>query len=197
VGSTCKAINCSVDKTKTDGDGVTIIDGQIGDTYTAANSVDGKIPEAIPFTNNKVDANASVTLTQDDIDNIAEGVAAGIGTVSAFNVDSDHTWTFNNSVQPTAPKIINEVVGFDGLLAMDFTKAIPQQVSIASVDSATFANISGTEPTVSASAVSANKKQAHITVDASAATTNTYTLTVTITTTDSQTFTRSGRVKIN
>jgi hypothetical protein len=197
VGSTCKAINCSVDKTKTDGDGVTIIDGQIGDTYTAANSVDGKIPEAIPFTNNKVDANASVTLTQDDIDNIADGVAAGIGTVSAFNVDADHTWTFNNSVQPTAPKIIKEVIGFNGLLAMDLTKVMPQQVSISSVDSATFANISGTEPTVSASAVSANKKQAQITINAATATANTYTLTVTITTTDSQTFVRSGQIMLS
>ncbi len=138
---------------------------------------------------------ADVALSQDNIDDIAAGVSESLG-VDPFNVDKDHTFTFSNKNQTTASNIITEPIGFNALLAVDFDDQIPKRTSIASVTAATFANITGTEPTVSSSLPSADRRSAHIMVDASAATANTYTLTVTILTADSQTFVRSGRFTV-
>jgi hypothetical protein len=125
------------------------------------------------------------------IDDLALQVA-----LSPVNVDKDHTWTFDSPSQTTSPKIISESIGFVGLLSMDFSEPIPAKSAVNSISSATFANIAGTEPTVTSSAVTANKKGVNILIDASAATAGTYTLSVTIVTTDSQTFVRSGRFTI-
>ncbi len=131
------------------------------------------------------------SLAQASIDAIATG-----GTVDPFTVDKDHTWTFPSKNQTTASNIISELIGFNALLAMDFDDQIPKQTSIASITSATFANIAGTEPTVSSSAPSADRRAAHIMVDATAATAGTYTLSVTVLTADGQTFVRSGRFTV-
>lgn len=116
--------------------------------------------------------------------------------LSATNVDRDHTWNFDSPTQITAPNTLSELIGFIGLLAMDFSEPMPARSSIGSISSASFANISGTEPTVTSSSVSLDKKRANILIDATAATANTYTLSVTIVTTDSQTFVRKGRLTI-
>lgn len=121
---------------------------------------------------------------------------AGGGTTAAYNVDKDHTWTFANKNQTTASNIITEPIGFNALLAMDFSDQIPARTSIQSITAATFANITGTEPTVSSSNPSSDRKSATIMVDATAATANTYTLTVTVLTADGQTFVRSGRFSV-
>lgn len=117
-------------------------------------------------------------------------------TVDATYVDTAHTWTFPSSVQTTATRIINELIGFNGIACMDFTNVIPSDVAISSVDSASFANISGTEPTVGTSTVSTNLKKVLIPINATSATANTYTLSVTVTTTDSQQFTRNGQFTV-
>ncbi len=152
--------------------------------------------EQLTFTNpNEVDANASVSLSPSDIQDIADAVAASIGSVSPFTVDKEHTWKFA-AKQNAASNIIKVLIGFDGILAMDFDTAIPARTSLASITSAVFTNITGTEPTISASAVSADRRSAHITVDTSAATANTYTLTVTGLTADSQTFVLTGQLNV-
>lgn len=124
------------------------------------------------------------------------GASGGGSTVDATYVDAAHTWTFPSSVQTTATRIINELIGFNGIACMDFTSVIPSDVAISSVDSASFANISGTEPTVGTTSVSTNLKKVLIPVNATSATANTYTLSVTVTTTDSQQFTRKGQFTV-
>lgn len=118
------------------------------------------------------------------------------GTISPVNVDKKHTWTFKSTNTTTAPEILKEFIPFGGIVAMDFSGRMPPRSSISSISSAIFTNIAGTEPTVSNSAVSADKTQAHVTIDSSAATAGTYTLNVTIVTTDSQTFVGKGRIII-
>ncbi len=137
---------------------------------------------------------ANVALSDQNIDDIAAGIGAAIA-VSAFNVDKDHTWSFAKN-QTTASNIITEPIGFNALLAMDFSDQIPARDSILSITSATFANIAGTEPTVSSSAASADRKAAHIMVDATSATAGTYTLSVKVLTADGQTFVRQGRLAV-
>lgn len=116
--------------------------------------------------------------------------------LSAANVDKDHTWKFDSPNLVTAPNTLSELIGFIGLLSMDFSEPMPARSSIASISSASFANITGTEPTVTSSSISLDNKRANILIDASAATANTYTLSVTIVTTDSQTFVRKGRLTV-
>lgn len=123
---------------------------------------------------------------------------AGAGsTVSAALVDKDHTWSFDSPNQVIAPNTITEIVGFNGLLQMDFTLPIPSAGSIASITTTSVADVGGaTEPTISSSALSADKKKVLLTVDASSATAGTYTFSVKILTTDSQTIARKGRLTL-
>lgn len=116
-------------------------------------------------------------------------------SISPFLVDKDHTWFFNSRSQITASNNITEHVGFVGLLAMDFTGSIPAQDSIASLESASVADVVGaTEPTMTGSTIGADQKTIHLNVNASAATAGTYTFTVRIITVDGQTFERKGRL---
>jgi hypothetical protein len=185
--STFQVTNCKHDESLNDGN-VQVINTDVADT-------NAKTDQMVFTTPNKLDATADVSLSSDNIDDIAAGVAAGIA-VSPFNVDKDHTFTFANKNQTTASNIITEPIGFNALLAMDFSDQIPKRTSISSITSATFANIAGTEPTVSSSSPSADRKAAHIMVDATAATAGTYTLSVTVLTADGQTFVRSGRFTV-
>lgn len=150
--------------------------------------------------NNDIAATKAV-VEDDDVGNGAIKDAIGAiesgATVSPYLVDPDHTWEFSSSSQTTSPKLLKENIGFDGLVAVDFDEIIPALTSLQSVTSATFANISGTEPTVGDRSVSADRKKAHIEIDASSATANTYTLTVTVLTADGQTFVRSGRIQVS
>lgn len=117
--------------------------------------------------------------------------------VSPYLVDSDSTWRFDNASQTTAPNTITKLIGFNGLLAMDFTELLPVGGSIASVTSVSVADVGGeTEPTITTSAVSADKKKVIITTNATSATDSTYTLTVTVLTTDAQTLVGKGRLVI-
>lgn len=121
-------------------------------------------------------------------------VAAG-GPVSPFLVDNNHTWRFSNRSQTIAPNNVTDQVGFEGLLAMDFTYPMPAEDTIHTIQSATFTNVVGvTEPTVDSSAISASKKQVHLTVDAATATAGTHTCVVRILTVDGQVFERRGRL---
>jgi hypothetical protein len=146
--------------------------------------------ETLPFL---VDEDANVEIFPPG----GTATSGGGSTVSATNVDASHTWTFANSAQVTAPKIIAEYISFNGLLAMDFTNAIPAKSAISTADSASFANITGTEPTVGTLSVSTDLKKVLIPVNATLATANTYTLSVTVTTTDSQTFVRKGQFTVS
>ncbi len=143
----------------------------------------------------KVDASADVSLSPENIDDIASGIADAL-PVSAANVDKDHTWKFDSPSQVTAPNIVNEVIGFVGLVQMDFDEPMPARSSIASITSAAFANDAGTEPTVTSSAMSTDKKKVLVLIDASVATAGTYTISVKVVTTDSQTFVRKGRIML-
>lgn len=116
----------------------------------------------------------------------------------AIFFDADHTWRFESPSQITAPNNINEAIGFIGYVVMDFTEPMPTDVAISSISAATFADETGhTEPTVSSSAASYDKKKALILIDCTSATATTYTLSVTIVTTDSQTIKRKGRLVIS
>jgi hypothetical protein len=117
--------------------------------------------------------------------------------VSAYLVDNDHTWKFDSPSQATSPKIITENIGFIGLLSMDFTEPMPALGSISSITTTSVADVGGaTEPTISSSAVSADKKKVHLSVNCASATASTYTFSVKIATTDSQTFVRKGRLTL-
>lgn len=107
--------------------------------------------------------------------------------------DADHTWQFDGPGQTTAPNYITEAIGFIGYLAMDFTEPMPTDVAISSISATAVADVSGaTEPTISSSVVSYDKKKVLLQVDCSAATAATYTFSVTIVTTDTQTTKRKG-----
>lgn len=161
-----------------------------------AGSLNAKIKPLTYTVSNKVDATAEIDLSEGNIDDIAAGIAGAIG-VDPANVDPDHTWHFDSPLQTTAPNTLSELIGFIGLLSMDFTEPLPNRSSIASVSTATFANISGTEPVVTSSTVTANKKGVNILIDCTLATSGTYTLSQTVVTTDSQTFVRKGRLTIS
>lgn len=109
--------------------------------------------------------------------------------------DRDHTWGFDSPSQTTAPNNITEAIGFIGYLAMDFNEPMPTDVAISSISATSVADIVGaTEPTISSSAVSYDKKLALLEVNCASATANTYTFSVTIVTTDTQTIKRKGRL---
>ena len=111
--------------------------------------------------------------------------------------DRDHTWQFDSPSQTTAPNYITELIGFIGYVVMDFTEPMPSDVAIASISAATVTDIVGaTEPTISSSAVSYDKKKALLQIDCTSATANTYTFNVTIATSDSQTVKRKGRLVV-
>ncbi len=194
-----------------------------GGTYDVDASVSGSaaVLEACLFDSTKVSGAANIQVINGGVDlalvrnptasnaltgttlspsqvvaSVTAPVTASGGTVSAFLVDKDHTWEFNSPSQITSPNILSELIGFAGLLAMDFTSPMPAHASISSITSAAFANDAGTEPTVTSSAMSTDKKSANVLIDASAATAGTYTLSVKIVTTDSQTFVRKGRITI-
>lgn len=107
--------------------------------------------------------------------------------------DKDHTWKFDAPSQTTAPNYIYEAIGFIGYVAMDFTEPMPADVAISSISATAVADVSlATEPTISSSAVSYDKKKALLQLDCSSATAGAYTFTITIATTDSQTIVRKG-----
>ncbi len=169
-----------------------------GDAYTAAAQAAAAATSTSGLTYTtpgKVDATADIALSPENIDDIASGIADAL-PVSAANVDKDHTWKFDSPSQVTAPNIVNEVIGFVGLVQMDFDEPMPARSSIASITSAAFANDAGTEPTVTSSAMSTDKKKVLVLIDASAATAGTYTISVKAVTTDSQTFVRKGRITL-
>lgn len=181
-GSVCKVRSCNHDTTK---NGTYV---QVVDTNAASDIADGVWDEP-----------RSGHTTSDTFGKYVDAqisTVTGGTTVSAANVDKDHTWQFDSPAQVTSPRVLQELIGFVGLLSMDFTEPLPSRSAINTVSSATFANISGTEPTVTSATVTANKKGVNILIDASSATANTYTLSVTVVTTDSQTFVRKGRITL-
>jgi len=118
-------------------------------------------------------------------------------TVTAANVDDDHTWRFDSPTsQVTAPNSITEIAGAASVLvAMDFDEPLPANSSIASITSVTVADVAGaTEPTVTGSSIHTAKRKVIIDTNTSAATAATYTYSVKILSTDSQSFTRKGRL---
>lgn len=129
---------------------------------------------------------------------VANAATAASGSaVSPFNVDKDHTWRFDSPSQTTAPNIIVEIIGFAAQVRMDFTEPMPASVSIQSITTTSVADVGGaTEPTISSSAISADKKKVDLTLATASATAGTYTFSVKIVTTDSQTFVRKGRLTL-
>lgn len=110
-------------------------------------------------------------------------------------IDPDHTWRFDSPSQLTAPNYLHERIGFAGLVQMDFAEPMPSQDSISTISAATVTDIGGsTEPTISSTAVSADKRKAELTLATASATAGTYTVNVTVTTTNGQTIVRKGRL---
>jgi hypothetical protein len=121
------------------------------------------------------------------------------GTViSPVVVDKNHTWMFANPERMTAANYVTEVIGFDGVLAMDFSEALKErQATILSVATPTVTALDAAdddEPAVSATTVSQSKKQVHMTFDADGSDAGSYTISVTVTTTDGYQITRKGRL---
>ncbi len=106
-------------------------------------------------------------------------------------------WKFDSADQTTAPNQIPVNIGFNGLVAMDFTGLMSSDDSIASITSASFADITGTEPTISASAVSSNKQLAVLTLATASATANTYTASVKVLTVDGETLVGKGLLVVS
>ncbi len=104
-----------------------------------------------------------------------------------------HTWEFNPN-QTTAPNLITESIGFNGLLAMDFGEPIPFDDSLSSITSTAVGDIAGTEPTISASAIHSNKREVLLTMATASASAGTFTITVKVATVDGQTYVRNGRL---
>ena len=128
---------------------------------------------------------------------LEQDIADVTGSVSPFNVDDDHTWSFNDRTEMTSSTIINEVVGFNAQVRMDFTEPMPVNVVIAQdgILSVTVADLAGqTEPLITASKITADGKGVDITLNCATTTPATYTFTEKIRTTDSQTFTRKGQI---
>lgn len=123
-------------------------------------------------------------------------VAVADTTVTAANVDEDHTWRFDSPTQMTAPNDVNEIVGSPSVLAaMDFDEVLPAGSAIDSITTVSVADVTGeTEPIVTSSAIHAAKRKVVINFDTLAATDGTYTVSVKIGSTDNQTFTRKGRL---
>lgn len=121
------------------------------------------------------------------------------GSVSPFLVDDDHTWSFDSRTQTTSPDILTETVGEPVIYkAMDFSEPLTANGSIGSITAVTVADVaSATEPTLTKSEISPNKKKVNITLNGTSATAATYTVIVSITSTDSRTFTRMGKLTLN
>lgn len=111
-------------------------------------------------------------------------------------VDPNHTWRFDGPSQTTAPNDVVEIKGFNGLVAMDFTQPMRTDDSISSIASAAVADITGTEPTISASAISSDKKKVELTLATASATVNTYTVNIKVVTVEGDTIVRKGRLLI-
>ncbi len=107
-----------------------------------------------------------------------------------------HTWEFNPN-QTTAPNLITESIGFNGLLSMDFGEPIAKDDSVSSITTTAVADIVAlTEPTISASAIHSNKREVLLTMATASASAGTFTITVKVATVDGQTYVRSGRLAL-
>lgn len=95
-------------------------------------------------------------------------------SVSPFLVDDDSTWRFPNRSDLTSPQLVSAAIGDDDrLVQMDFSLVIPANGSLNSIGTVAFTNISGTEPTIVSSELSADRKKVHVKLDCSGATANT------------------------
>lgn len=119
-------------------------------------------------------------------------------TVSPFILNDDHTWSFDSRDQITSPDILTESVGESTIFkSIDFTLPVTANGSISTITSVTVADVSGaTEPTITTSAISTDKKHVHLTIDATSATAATFTFTAKIVTTDLRTFTRKVKLQL-
>lgn len=157
------------------------------------------VSDQFEFTGGKVEAVADVELSPENIEDIAETVAEAVGSssVSPFIVDDNHMWHFTKRDQLTSPEIMVESKSPAIVKAMDFSAVLPEGSSIGTITSVTVADVSGaTEPTITSSAVSADKQHVNIVINAASATATTYTFKFTIVTPDSQTFIRYGQLTI-
>jgi hypothetical protein len=99
-------------------------------------------------------------------------------------------WRFEAADQLVASNTISEIVGFDGILAMDFSLPIPEDVSVASA--VMISTPTGLE--IDALIISPNKRLVYLPVVAE--TVGVYTLAVKATTIDLQDVTRRGDLVI-
>lgn len=128
---------------------------------------------------------SSVVTIEEQIEELATGT-----TISPFSVDEGHTWRFESSDQTTAKPTIREVVGFDALVAMDFSRVIPANTTANTVTVVAVSPDTGLE--TGAIAVTPNKRGMHLPVEITEA--NTYIVTIQIITVDNQKFRRKGRL---
>ncbi len=122
----------------------------------------------------------------------------GRETVAPFLLDDEQTWTFDSREQVVSPDLLVETTGQATIFkAVDFSLPLTKHGTISSIGSVTVADVSGaTEPTITSAALSADKRQVYLTINASAATAATYTITVPITTVDSRTIKRFVKLQL-
>ncbi len=143
---------------------------------------------------------ATLSSQAGSIDYKLDNIVGGVSVVATF-VDPDHTWWYQYPDDLTAANTLYELIaetgtaiGFNGLLAMDFDRPLPEGTSINRV------NVVDIQPpgiVVTSTAVSADHKKAIIGIS----TTGTafpeegmYTAVISIITEDDQEITRQGRL---
>jgi hypothetical protein len=126
-------------------------------------------------------------------------LSEGGSPISPINVDDRLAWKFNTPQETTANNYIVERVGFEGDVAMDFTKALGGAPTLLSVVSVTITAIDPAdtdEPVLSAGTLSQDKKKVHINCDSDGADVGSYYVVVRVLTTDGRTIPRRGRLAL-
>ena len=121
----------------------------------------------------------------------------GAGAVSATFVEDSHIWRFSARDQMTAENVINEVVDFIGILAMNFDNVISKNVRIQSALVDSIDGDTGTSSGIDTTgSVQLSPNNRIVLVPVQVYDDGTYTFIIKITTTDTQTFVRRGVVSI-
>lgn len=150
----------------------------------------------------KIEVDEGVTqgvIVWDNGDGIAVSRTFDLTSVSADDlspiiVDDERTWRFDASDQLTASNTIVEVVGFDGLVSMDFERPLPEGVSLASVSLALVTPATGLTIDGAGIELSLDRLRANVPVVAAEA--GDYTVILEGVSSDGQTIPRRGRMSI-
>lgn len=125
------------------------------------------------------------------------GGGGGGGAISSMFVDDTHRWRFEAADQRTAVNTLREVEGFEGLLAMNFDNAIPDESRIVSAEVTGILDENGGTLTIDDDTnlpVAPDGDEVHMAVVE--ATPDSYTVIIAATSVDSQVYVRRARLVI-